>query len=179
MHRVAAARGADLNKIEEIEPIRDLATGLQHRGTSCVLVHHLGKDPGRGARGSSGLEDLPDTILKLKALPSPIGASLINIAQTKSRHHSPSEFGSIAVSVDTSDTGLDVGYKTIRESKSDLVEAECLRLLKNGSLQLLENGSLKGVTQKELARQFDVDPSTASRAVRRAKESFKKYKENP
>ena len=167
----AAARGADLNKIEEIEPIRDLATGLQHRGTSCVLVHHLGKDQSRGARGSSGLEDLPDTILKLKASPSVIGASLINVTQTKSRHHAPSEFGSIAVSVNTSDSGLSIDYKPLKESKAELVEAECLRLLKNGSLE--------GVTQKELAKQFDANPSTVSRAVTKVKRNFNKDKENP
>ena len=174
----AAARGADLNKIEEIEPIRDLATGLQHRGTSCVLVHHLGKDPKRGARGSSGLEDLPDTILKLKASASPIGASLVDVTQTKSRHHSPSEFGSIAVSVNTSYTGIEVSYKAIHESKSDLVEAECWRLFKEGSLRLLKDGSLKGVSQKELAKQFDTNASTVSRAFRKVKENLKKDKEN-
>ena len=161
----AAARGADLNKIEEIEPIREFATGLQHRDTSCVLVHHLGKDPSRGARGSSGLEDVPDTILKLTALESPAGSSLIKVSQTKSRHHAPSEFGPINLCIDSAETGLSIKHKTIRESKSDLVKTEYLRLL--------EDGLIRKGTQASLAKQFDVNPSTVSKAALKVSRKFK------
>ena len=164
----AAARGADLNKAEEIEPIRDLVTQLQHRGTSTVVVHHLGKDPSRGARGSSALEDVPDTILKLKSTESPAGTSLITVTQTKSRHHSPSEFGPIKIAVDSSHTGLSIKHETIRESKSSLLASEYLRLLKAGKIT-------KG-TQLSLAKQYRLHKSTVSIIARKVSRKFHKGK---
>ena len=166
----SAARGADLNKIEEVEPIRDFATGLQHRGVSCVLVHHLGKDQSRGARGSSGLEDLPDTILKLKASESARTSSLINVTQTKSRHHSPSEFGPIQMSVDTSYTGLDIDYKTIKDSNTTL--------LKKDYWLLLESDSVKKGTQKALAKKYNLNEGTVSKALSEVKRAFEEGKKN-
>ena len=165
----SAARGADLNKIEEVEPIRDFATGLQHRGISCVLVHHLGKDQSRGARGSSGLEDLPDAILKLKASESPADTSLIKVTQTKSRHHSPADFGPIELSVDSSYDGIKIGYKTIRESKNQKVAKKYLRLLEN---DLVTPG-----TQAALAKEFKTDPGNVSKIVSKVTRKFNKDKD--
>ena len=162
----AAARGVDLNKAEEIESIRDLVTGLQYRNTSSVIVAHLGKDPSRGARGSSAIEDLPDCILKLKSSESSSGNNLIKVSQTKSRHHSPSEFGSFQIAVDSSYAGLDIKHKTIRESKSQLVTQEYHRLLENG---LVTKG-----TQVSLAKQFGLSKSTVSAAAAKASRNFKK-----
>ena len=162
----AACRGVDLNKAEEIESIRDLVTGLQYRNTSSVIVAHLGKDPSRGARGSSAIEDLPDCILKLKSKETSRGNNLIKVSQTKTRHHSPSEFGSFQVSVDSSYNGLDIKHQTIRESKSQLVENEYLHLLEDG---LVEKG-----TQKALGKQFGVSKSTVSAAAAKATRNFKK-----
>ena len=162
----AACRGVDLNKAEEIESIRDLFTGLQYRETSSVIVAHLGKDPSRGARGSSAIEDLPDCILKLKSSESSRGNNLIKVTQTKSRHHSPSEFGSFQIAVDSSYAGLDIKHKTIRESKSELVTQEYHRLLESG---LVTKG-----TQVSLAKQFGLSKSTVSAAAAKASRNFKK-----
>ena len=97
---VCSARGADLNKIEEVEPIRDFATGLQHRGISCVLVHHLGKDQSRGAqrqfwpRGFTRHDPEIESICKCAWT-----SSLDHMSRKrKARHHSPSEFGPIDIS---------------------------------------------------------------------------------
>ena len=162
----AACRGVDLNKAEEIESIRDLVTGLQYRNTSSVIVAHLGKDPSRGARGSSAIEDLPDCILKLKSKETSRGNNLIKVSQTKTRHHSPSEFGSFQVSVGSSYEGLDIKHQTIRESKSQLVEKEYLQLLEDG---LVEKG-----TQKALSKRFGVSKGLVSTAAAKASKKFKK-----
>ena len=132
-----------------------------------MIVAHLGKDHSRGARGSSAIEDLPDTILKLKTdSESSRGNSLITVSQTKTRHHSPSEFGSFQISVNGSYAGLDITHQTIQESKSQLVEKEYLHLLEN---DLVENG-----TQKALGKQFGVSKSTVSAAAAKASRHFKK-----
>ena len=164
----AAARGADLNKAEEVEPIRDLTTQLQHRGTSTVVVHHLGKDHSRGARGSSALEDIPDTILKLKASESSVGNSLIKVTQTKSRHHSPSEFGPIEIAVGSSANGIDIKFETIRESRSALLAKEYRRLL--------EDDLVKKGTQADLAKQFGLNKGTVSKIANKVSRAFRKEK---
>ncbi len=55
---------------ESSDEVATVLTGLRSLATECeaiglVLVHHLGKDPDRGARGHSSIEGFPDVLARI------------------------------------------------------------------------------------------------------------------
>ncbi|SDF32161.1 AAA family ATPase [Thalassobaculum litoreum] len=65
---LAAARGVDLNSMEEMGKIEGLLKQVAHNTKACVLVvHHSGKDQGRGMLGSIVANTNSQTVLKAEA----------------------------------------------------------------------------------------------------------------
>lgn len=79
--------GGDENSAKDVGlAIASLDTIRQRTGAHVLVVHHSGKGPGQGARGSSALEAAVDTVLEIT-----VRKEIVEVATTKQKHrrHGP------------------------------------------------------------------------------------------
>ena len=162
----AGTSGVDLNTAEAWEGPLQFAMRRRHAGKSTVIVQHVGKDKSRGPRGSSRQEDFVDTSLMLEKVAGRHGNSAVKMTCRKLRNHPESEFTPIEIEFVSDGDKLRFEYKTLRDSKSQLVAQEYRRML--------EDDLIKKGTQAALCNRFNLDKSTVSRIASRVSREFHK-----
>jgi RecA-family ATPase len=149
-------RGAE-NEAESWDGMQEWIFRLRHRGHSVLLVHHAGKNGCQ--RGTSRKEDSLDVVVRLGNSASDdatIGAAF-NIEFEKTR----AQLGDGARSF----------YARLRETRALGLEAwERSAVKLDTEVDEIVASVKAGKTQKEIAAQRGVHPSTVSRAVKKARD---------
>lgn len=148
------ARTGRENEAESWSPIADWILHLRRRGIAVVLVHHAGK--GGQQRGTSKREDLLDAVICLKrpADYEPSKGAVFIAEFTKGRHLKGGEAESIEMSLGGDDNRAEWKWSTVEDSTYDRVVA----LTK------------EGLSAGEICVELDVNKSTVSRHLRKARE---------
>ncbi len=150
----AWARSGRENEAESWLPIADWILRLRRRGVAVVLVHHAGK--GGQQRGTSKREDLLDVVIGLSR-PSdydPTQGAVFVAEFTKARNLRGDESESIELCLGGDDDRAVWSYRTVEDSTYDRVVA----LAK------------EGLSQNEIATELNVNKSTVSRHMRKARQ---------
>lgn len=148
------ARTGRENEAESWSPIADWILHLRRRGIAVVLVHHAGK--GGEQRGTSKREDLLDAVIRLKR-PNDYEPSqgAVFIAEfTKSRHLSGGQAESLELTLGGDEMRAEWKWSTVEDSTYDRVVA----LTK------------EGLSPSEICAELEVNKSTVSRHLRKARE---------
>jgi putative DNA primase/helicase len=150
----AWARSGRENEAESWLPIADWLLRLRRRGVAVVLVHHAGK--GGQQRGTSKREDLLDVVIGLSRPKdyNPVQGAVFVAEFSKGRHLLGTDAESIELQMGGDDDRVQWTWRTVEASTYDRVVA----LAKEG---------LKG---SEIAAELEINKSTVSRHLRRAKE---------
>lgn len=146
--------GISEDRKEDWEPIAAWLVRLRHRGLSVVLVHHAGKTGQQ--RGTSGREDVLDTIIALEWPPNydPKEGCHFHLRFTKARSVKGAEVTALDVRLqDTEDQGLTWQVAHLEESRLEQVRG------------LLADG-VTSVT--ELAEELGISKGYASKLKRKA-----------
>ena len=164
----AATSGVDMNTGEAWEGPLQFAMRRRHAGKSTIIVQHVGKDKSRGPRGSSRQEDFVDSSLMLEKIAGANNDSAVRMTCRKLRNHPESDFTPMEIQFVHDGDRLRFEYRTLRESKSELVATEYRRMLKGN---LIKKG-----TQAALCREFKLDKSTVSRIASKVTRQYRKEK---
>ena len=129
--------------------------GLRRRGIAVILVHHAGK--GGQQRGTSKKEDLLDVVIGLSRPKDydPQQGAVFVAEFTKARNLTGEDAESLEVSLAGDDDRATWTWRTVEASTSDRVVA-------------LAN---EGLTPGEIATELEINKSTVSRHLRRAKDA--------
>jgi len=150
----AWARSGRENEAESWLPVADWILSLRRRGIAVILIHHAGK--GGTQRGTSKREDLLDVVIGLSR-PQDYQASqgAVFVAEfTKARALTGEAAESIELQLGGTDQKAEWTWRTVEASTYDRVIA-------------LANEGLK---QNEIAAELEINKSTVSRHLRRARE---------
>lgn len=147
-------RGGKENESESWIPVQGWA--LRHRaaGRSILFVHHSGK--GGEQRGTSKREDVLDLVLKLKrpADYEPSQGACFEVIFEKARHLSGSDTTSFEATLTADETGKQLWvFKDVTETTYERV------------IELVNIG----LNQNDIAHELDINKSSVSRAVKKAK----------
>lgn len=147
-------RGGIENEAESWEPVQGWALRLRARGISVLFVHHAGK--GGAQRGTSKREDVLDTVISLRrpADYSPENGARFEVHFEKARGFHGEDAEPIEANfVSSSDGDFLWSWQALADSTFDRVMA----LAKDG------------LSQADIARELDINRSTVSRHVKKAK----------
>jgi putative DNA primase/helicase len=150
----SACRTGRENEAEQWIPVQTWALRQRAAGRSVLFVHHAGK--GGQQRGSSKKVDLLDLVLSLKrpADYDPTNGAQFEIHVEKGRHLQGDEGKAIEATLNTASDGRHSWlWRTVESSTIEKV-AELTR---------------EGLSQKEIAEELQINKSSVSRAVKRAK----------
>jgi hypothetical protein len=150
----SACRTGRENEAEQWIPVQTWALRQRAAGRSVLFVHHAGK--GGQQRGSSKKVDLLDLVLSLKrpADYDPTNGAQFEIHVEKGRHLQGDEGKAIEATLNTASDGSHSWlWRTVESSTIEKV-AELTR---------------EGLSQKEIAEELQINKSSVSRAVKRAK----------
>lgn len=145
-------RGVE-NEAESWFPVQEWALRLRARGTSVLFVHHAGK--GGTQRGTSKREDILDTVINLKrpADYSPEQGAAFEVHFEKNR----SFMGEDAEALDV----------TLKQQQGRMIWD--FRKVEASNYRKVVELAKEGVKQADIARELDLNPSTVSRHLRKAK----------
>ncbi len=149
------ARSGRENEAESWLPVADWILSLRRRGMAVILTHHAGK--GGQQRGTSKREDLLDVVIGLSR-PSdyePSQGAVFVAEFTKARNLAGDEAESLELQLGGTDEQAAWTWRTVESSTHDRVVA----LAK------------EGLKQSEIAVELEVNKSTVSRHLRKARES--------
>lgn len=135
--------------------VQDWALQLRSRGKSVLFVHHAGKSGEQ--RGTSRREDVLDTVISLKSLPdhdAKDGAKF-QVLFSKSRGFCGDDAASMEVALTTN---ADKQQVWVFETMEDSTFNRVVELFKSD------------LSQADIARELDVNRSTVSRHIKRAKQ---------
>jgi hypothetical protein len=147
-------RGGVENDAESWLPVQNWALRLRSRGISVLFVHHAGK--GGNQRGTSKREDVLDTVINLKrpADYSPEDGAKFEVHFEKARGFTGTDAEPIEASIAQSlGDGLTWCWRPLEDSTFDRV------------IELHR----EGLQQVDIARELEVNRSTVSRHLKRAK----------
>lgn len=150
----AWARSGRENEAESWLPVADWILSLRRRGIAVILIHHAGK--GGQQRGTSKREDLLDVVIGLSR-PQDYQASqgAVFVAEfTKARSLTGDAAESIELQLGGTDQKAAWTWRTVEASTYDRV------------VDLVKEGLKPG----EIAAELDINKSTVSRHLRRARE---------
>lgn len=147
-------RGGVENDAESWLPVQSWALRLRSRGISVLFVHHAGK--GGNQRGTSKREDVLDTVINLKRPTdySPEDGAKFEIHFEKARGFTGADAEPIEASVVQS---LGGGLSW------------CWRPLEDSTFERVVELARDGLQQADIARELEVNRSTVSRHIKRAK----------
>jgi hypothetical protein len=148
------ARSGRENEAESWLPVADWILSLRRRGIAVILVHHAGK--GGQQRGTSKREDLLDVVIGLSR-PNDYDPSqgAVFVAEfTKARNLAGPDAESIELKLGGTDDRAEWTWRTVEASTYDRVLALAKEGLKPG----------------DIAAELDVNKSTVSRHMRKARE---------
>lgn len=151
----AWARTGRENDAESWHPVAEWILGLRRRGIAVILVHHAGK--GGQQRGTSKKEDLLDVVIGLSRPKDydPQQGAVFVAEFTKARNLTGEDAESLEVTLAGDDQRASWTWRTVEASTSDRVVA-------------LAN---EGLTPGEIATELEINKSTVSRHLRRAKDA--------
>jgi hypothetical protein len=150
----AWARSGRENEAESWQPIADWLLSLRRRGIAVILIHHAGK--GGQQRGTSKREDLLDVVIQL-ARPSdydPRQGAVFVAEFTKARALVGDAAEAIELQLAGSDEKAEWSWRTVEASTYDRIVSLAREGLKPG----------------DIAAELEVNKSTVSRHLRRARE---------
>jgi putative DNA primase/helicase len=150
----AWARSGRENEAESWQPIADWLLSLRRRGIAVILIHHAGK--GGQQRGTSKREDLLDVVIQLSR-PTDYEArqGAVFVAEfTKARALVGDAAESIELRLAGTDEKAEWTWRTVEASTYDRVVALAREGLRPG----------------DIAAELEVNKSTVSRHLRRARE---------
>ena len=149
----AWARSGRENEAESWLPIADWILGLRRRGIAVILVHHAGK--GGQQRGTSKREDLLDAVIGLSRPPDydPSKGAVFISEFTKARNLTGADAESLEFELAGDENRAVWKCRTVESSTYDRVVA-------------LTND---GLTPSEICTELDVNKSTVSRHLRKAR----------
>lgn len=142
------------NDSDNWTPVQRWALKMRSEGRSVLFVHHANKNGGQ--RGTSGREDVLDTVIALKKPKgsSPIEGANFEVHFEKNRGFSGAGAGAFNASLSIEgDT-----QKWVKQSLKDSTFDRCIGLAN------------KGLNNTEIARDLGVNKSTVSRHLSKAKE---------
>jgi len=148
------ARSGRENEAESWLPVADWILSLRRRGMAVILTHHAGK--GGQQRGTSKREDLLDVVIGLSR-PSdyePSQGALFVAEFTKARNLAGDDAESIELRLGGTDEEATWTWRTVDSSTHDRVVAL----------------SKEGLKPNEIAVELEVNKSTVSRHLRKARE---------
>lgn len=149
------ARSGKENEGESWLPMQDWVLRLRARGISVLFIHHANKNGAQ--RGTSRREDVLDTVISLKRPPdytSEQGA-LFEVHFEKSRYLYGEEVAPFEVKLTT-----------------DNADKQCwlTKPLEESTFDKVVGLSLEGLKQKDISDELQVNKSTVSRHLRKAKD---------
>ena len=147
------ARTGRENDSESWSPVADWILSLRRRGIAVVFVHHAGK--GGQQRGNSKKEDLLDVVIGLSRPTDydPSQGAVFVAEFTKARNLSGPDAESIELKLGGTDERAEWTWRTVEASTYDRV----LALAK------------EGLRPNDIAAELDVNKSTVSRHMRKAR----------
>ena len=148
------ARTGRENEAESWLPVADWILGLRRRGIAVVLIHHAGK--GGQQRGTSKREDLLDVVIGLSR-PNDYDPSqgAVFVAEfTKARNLTGTDAESIELKLGGDDDRAVWTWRTVESSTYDRVVAL----------------SKEGLKPNEICVELDINKSTVSRHLRKARD---------
>jgi DNA-binding CsgD family transcriptional regulator len=150
----AWARSGRENEAESWLPVADWILSLRRRGIAVILVHHAGK--GGQQRGTSKREDLLDVVIGLSRPTDyqPSQGAVFVAEFTKARNLSGDDADSIELRLGGDDDRAVWTWRTVEASTYERV----VGLAK------------EGLTPSETATELEINKSTVSRHLRRARE---------
>ena len=150
----AWARTGRENEGESWQPVGEWLLTLRRRGIAVVLVHHAGK--GGQQRGTSKREDLLDVVIGLGRPQDydPTQGAVFVAEFTKARNLAGTDAESLELALGGDEDQATWTYRTVEASTYDRVVA----LAK------------EGLSQSEIAAEFELNKSTVSRHLRKARE---------
>jgi putative DNA primase/helicase len=158
----AWARSGRENEAESWLPIADWILALRRKGKAVILIHHSGK--GGQQRGTSKKEDLLDVVIGLsrpKDYDPSQGAVFVS-EFTKARNLTGKDAESLEMTMTVIDDRATWECRTVEASTYDRVVA----LTK------------EGLSPSEICAELDINKSTVSRSLRKAKDQGDLTKEN-
>jgi DNA-binding transcriptional ArsR family regulator len=151
----AWARSGRENEAESWQPMSDWILGLRRRGIAVVLIHHAGK--GGQQRGTSKREDLLDVVIGLsRPQDYDVKQGAVFVAEfTKARNLTGADAESLEFQLVGDEDHAAWAWRTVESSTYDRVVA----LKKDG------------LTPGEICTELDINKSTVSRHLRKAREA--------
>ena len=149
-------RGGNSNEVESWLPVQDWALRQRATGRSVLFIHHSGKSGSQ--RGTSSREDVLDTVIKLKRPADylPDQGAVFEIHFEKSRGFTGDDAKPIEASLQADHRGnLTWAYRSLEISTYE----RCCSLAN------------EGLSQKEISIELEVNKSTVSRHIRKAREA--------
>lgn len=142
------------NEVEAWQPVQQWALSMRAQGRSVLFVHHSGKSGKQ--RGTSSREDVLDTVIQLKSPAdyTPEDGARFEVSFTKHR----SFFGQDAAP-------FEVSLCPDENDKQVWLKAESVENTFDKVIKLFNTG----MSQANISRELDVDKSTVSRHVSRAR----------
>jgi putative DNA primase/helicase len=150
----AWARSGRENEAESWQPVADWLLSLRRRGMAVICIHHAGK--GGQQRGTSKREDLLDVVIGLSR-PQDYQASqgAVFVAEfTKARALKGEHAESIELQLGGTEEKAEWTWRTVEASTYDRVVAL----------------AQEGLRPNEIATELEINKSTVSRHLRRARE---------
>ena len=143
------------NDSDNWTPVQRWALKMRAEGRSVLFVHHANK--GGGQRGTSGREDVLDTVISLK---KPAGSSPTEGANFEVHFEKNRGFTGNDAQVFNAKLVINDGKQSwVRESLTDSSYMRCIELAKTGA------------TGAEIARELDINRSNVSRHLKKAREN--------
>lgn len=150
----AWARSGRENEAESWLPIADWILGLRRRGVAVILIHHAGK--GGQQRGTSKREDLLDVVIGLSRPNDyePTQGAVFVAEFTKARNLTGSDAESLELTLGGTEDRAEWKFSTVESSTYDRIVAL----------------SKEGLKPGEICVELDINKSTVSRHLRKARE---------
>lgn len=150
----AWARSGRENEAESWLPVADWILALRRRGIAVILIHHAGK--GGQQRGTSKREDLLDVVIGLSRPQDyqPSQGAVFVAEFTKARALTGVDAESIELELGGSEDKASWTWRTVEASTYDRVVAL----------------AREGLKPNEIATELEINKSTVSRHLRRARE---------
>jgi putative DNA primase/helicase len=151
------ARSGRENEAESWLPIQEWALFLRKMGKSVLFVHHAGK--GGQQRGTSRKEDVLDTVINLRRPQqySPSDGARFEVHFEKARGFDGDDAKPFEATLTCSESKLTWNFRDIENRDYE------------SAIDMLN----EGMTQTEIAKELDVNKSTISRWMNRAKSEGK------
>lgn len=162
LDNVSALCSHDENKGHEWHPFNEWLGWVRAHGVTIFVFHHLGKDAGRGGRGSSKLEDAPCAVAQLTTPKGHIPSKGCSFDLTWTKARNLHGVGVINCALQSTEDGSDIVDWTIADTCPS-GEALHERVIQ----AYLDN---QDMTQIELAKELGLAKSTISKHLKRAEE---------